>query len=211
MKNLLCFGDSNTYGTVPLVHLDDARRFGPQARWPGVLRRALGDDWSVVEEGLPGRTLGRDDPVDGQDRNAFRLLPALLQSHRPLHRVICMLGTNDLKTSFDASPAQIADGLHTIIDMTLACALPDMPAPALLLVAPAPITEAGCLRDRFQGGVPKSALLAGLYQQVATQRGVDFFDAGRVAAVSAHDGIHLDAEAHRALGGALAQWLQAQG
>jgi lysophospholipase L1-like esterase len=35
-------------------------------------------------------------------------------------------------------------------------------------------------------------------------RGVAFFDAGSVATVSPLDGVHLDAEAHRALGTALA-------
>ena len=210
MKSLLCFGDSNTYGTMPLTRRDDARRHGPGERWPGVMRLALGADWHVVEEGMPGRTLGRDDPVEGENRNAFRLLPALLQSHRPLDRVICMLGTNDLKACFGATPLQIAAGLHTVIDMTVACGLPSMPAPALLLVAPPPISEVGCLAGMFAAGADKAVQLAALYRQVALQRGVDFFDAGSAAAVSAHEGIHMDAAAHVALGRALAAWLQAR-
>ena len=59
MRQILCYGDSNTWGADPA---DDTRRFAWPARWPGVLQRELGDDWHVVEEGLGGRTTVYDDP-----------------------------------------------------------------------------------------------------------------------------------------------------
>ena len=52
MKNILCFGDSNTWGYEPLV----ARRYPADVRWPGVLQNSLGDGFRVIEEGLNGRT-----------------------------------------------------------------------------------------------------------------------------------------------------------
>src|SRR6478672_6863809 len=55
-KTIVCFGDSNTYGTPPLTDLEDSRRFDPKIRWPGVMGDTLGPQWRVVEEGLPGRT-----------------------------------------------------------------------------------------------------------------------------------------------------------
>ena len=64
MKNILCFGDSNTWGCVPLEGPVPARRFPPATRWPGVLRRELGDGYWVVEEGLNGRTTVWDDPLE---------------------------------------------------------------------------------------------------------------------------------------------------
>ena len=39
MPTILCYGDSNTHGTVPMDHLDDVRRFGPHERWAGIMRR----------------------------------------------------------------------------------------------------------------------------------------------------------------------------
>jgi lysophospholipase L1-like esterase len=207
-RALLCLGDSNTWGSVPMDHLDDVHRFAPHERWPGVLRGQLDASWQVIEEGLPGRTLARDDPVEGEDRNALRLLRALLESHRPLVRLIVMLGTNDLKARFGASPAQVADGLHALLDGVQACAWPGLPAPPVLIVCPPPVDEVGCLAPMFVGAAAKARELAPLYAQVAGQRGADFFDAGTVASVAAHDGIHLDLAAHRALGRALAQWLR---
>ena len=81
MPILLCFGDSNTHGSIPMLHRDDSRRFGPDERWPGVLRRELGAGWTVIEEGLPGRTTLHDDPIEGHaevvgdDLREGRLVP----------------------------------------------------------------------------------------------------------------------------------------
>jgi len=62
MKTILCYGDSNTWGCIPLTGAQPPRRYVPAQRWPGVLRRELGDGASIVEEGLNGRTTVWDDP-----------------------------------------------------------------------------------------------------------------------------------------------------
>jgi lysophospholipase L1-like esterase len=35
VKTILCFGDSNTWGCVPLTGPGPPRRYGPSQRWPG--------------------------------------------------------------------------------------------------------------------------------------------------------------------------------
>ena len=204
MKTLLCFGDSNTYGTAPMAHRNDERRLPWPVRWPGVLQQALGSGWQVIEEGLPGRTIARDDPVEGADRNALLYLQPCLQSHRPLDAVVFMLGTNDLKARFGASAEQIAEGLHALIDFTRENSPPGHPQPHILLVCPAPVVEVGCLADMFSGAAAKAPHMATHYRRIAAQRGVGFVDAGEHVAVSPLDGIHLDAAAHAALGAAVA-------
>ena len=62
MKTILCYGDSNTWGCIPLTGAHPPRRYGPAQRWPGVLRRELGNGFWIVEEGLNGRTTVWDDP-----------------------------------------------------------------------------------------------------------------------------------------------------
>ena len=53
MKNILCFGDSNTYGLRP----DNGDRYSRDVRWTGILSKRLGEkDYRIVEEGLCGRT-----------------------------------------------------------------------------------------------------------------------------------------------------------
>jgi len=44
MKNLLCFGDSNTWGYSP----EDGTRFPPDVRWTGVLQKSLGNDYQII-------------------------------------------------------------------------------------------------------------------------------------------------------------------
>ncbi len=204
MKTVLCYGDSNTWGCVPMRKLDDHRRFGLAQRWPGVLRQRLGVDWHVVEEGLPGRTICRDDPVEGADRNGLAYLAPCLQSHRPIDVVVLMLGTNDLKARFGLDATQIANGLHALAEVIAANGRLDGTPPALLIVCPPPIIEVGCLRAMFVGGAQTSRQMAPHYRRIAAQRGADFLDAGELIESSAVDGIHLDEAAHRQLGEAIA-------
>ena len=52
MIEILCFGDSNTYGFTP----DWKHRYGRDIRYPGALQALLGDGYYVAEDGLIGRT-----------------------------------------------------------------------------------------------------------------------------------------------------------
>ena len=74
-RPIVCFGDSNTYGTPGMPDPDFWGRYGPDERWPGVMRQALGPAITVIEEGLPGRTTVHDDPIEGADKNGLKALP----------------------------------------------------------------------------------------------------------------------------------------
>ena len=90
MKNILCFGDSNTYGLKPEWIKGDFGRHDENTRWPGAMRNILGDGYRVIEEGLCGRTTVFDDPTSPY-RNGFDYLQPCLESHSPLDLVIIML------------------------------------------------------------------------------------------------------------------------
>lgn len=198
MTTILCFGDSNTHGTMPMPSLDFQGRFGHDARWPSVLAKATGHE--VIAEGHPGRTTVHDDPMSGPHRNGIAVLPSLLESHRPLGLVIVKLGTNDLKNCFHVSAADIAFCLERIA-LTIRTQAPQA---RILIVAPPPILETGCLAEVFAGGAAKSRALAPAIQAMCARIGTAFFDAGRHIAVSPVDGIHYEAEAQVALGLAMA-------
>lgn len=205
MSTVLCFGDSNTHGTMPMRHLGDRRRYDAAARWPGVMAAALGPGWQVIEEGHPGRTTVHSDPIEGAHKDGLAALPVLLESHRPLDLVLIMLGTNDLKARFSVPAVDIALGVDRLAATVAASECgPDGRAPALMLVAPVPIVETGFLAGMFAGGAAKAAALAGELAPLAAARGARFFDAGTVAAVDPVDGVHLSPAGHAALGAALA-------
>jgi lysophospholipase L1-like esterase len=205
MPNILCYGDSNTWGCIPLQGPEPARRFPPAQRWPGVLRRELGDGYWIVEEGLNGRTTMWDDPLEPHRNGRELLLPTLL-SHRPLDVVIIMLGTNDLKHRLNASAAEIAEGAGMLADIVAGSGCgPDGGAPQTLLVCPPPIAQVDQFDDEFEGAVQKSRQLAGHFAAIADVRSCAFFDAGSVISSSDVDGIHLDEHEHARFGAAVAE------
>ncbi len=212
MRTLLAFGDSNTHGTAPMARLEDMVRHGPAERWPGVLAAELGPDWHVIEEGHPGRTTVHPDPVGGVHKNGAAILPAILESHRPIDLVVLMLGTNDLKARFQVPPIEIAVSVEKLaLAIRQSFCGPGQGAPALMIVAPPLVEEAGCLAEIFAGGAAKSRRLAALYAEVAARQDAAFLDAGLHARVSPLDGVHFDAVEHARLGRAVAEAVRALG
>ena len=47
MKNILFFGDSNTYGYKP----DKSGRYDYDVRWTGRIANLLGNEYNIIEEG----------------------------------------------------------------------------------------------------------------------------------------------------------------
>lgn len=204
-RTILCFGDSNTHGTIAMTHPEDMRRHARDVRWPGVLRAELGAGWEVIEEGHPGRTTVQDDPIEGPHKNGLAVLPALLETHRPIDLVILMLGTNDLKASFGVSAYDVGKATGRLLRcIATSTSGPDQSAPAALLVSPVPVTETGWLAETYRDGARKSQELSGYLNVLAEQNGVSFVDAASLAAVDPVDGIHLSADGHRSIGRALA-------
>jgi lysophospholipase L1-like esterase len=208
MKSLLCFGDSNTHGTIPMRKREEVLRFDFKQRWPGIVQELLGPNWWVIEEGLPGRTTSFDDPEEGKNRNALRYWQACLQSHRPVDVIVIMLGTNDLKAKFNASSAVISNGLNTLIDITWQNTPPGLEHPHIIVVTPTPIKEIGFFSELFAGGEKKSHQLAKAYSALASKHKVLVLNASSYCEVSSIDGIHLDVMAHTQLGIALANEIQ---
>lgn len=202
---ILAYGDSNTHGTKPMGTQEDTGRFGPTERWPGVCAAELGAGWRMIEEGLPGRTSVHPDPIEGVYKNGLAVLPAILETHRPIDLVVLMLGTNDLKQRFSVPPGDIGYSMGLLVQtVQQGLAGPGGGQPRILVVAPMPVEEVGCLAEMFGGGARKSRWVAAAYAGIAELFGVDFLDAGKVIAVSPLDGIHFDADAHAALGRAIA-------
>jgi lysophospholipase L1-like esterase len=202
-KRVLCYGDSNTWGSDPAGD----ERFGDDVRWTGVLAKNLGSDFTIIEEGLGGRTTVRDDPTDLYRNGKDYLIPCLL-SQRPLDLVVLMLGTNDLKTRFHVSAWDIADGMRFLGNIILASqAGRDNKPPQLLLMAPPPLITTNLL-PHFTGAVEKSEQLAKHYAEVAQELGCHFLNAGEFARTSDLDGVHWEASEHASLGKAVAEFIK---
>lgn len=183
----------------------DPERFAAGDRWTGILRQGLGAGYTVIEEGLNGRTTCLDDPVEGKHKNGLSFLPAVLETHAPFDLLVIKLGTNDLKYRLSMQPDDIADGAGLLVDLAKrSTSGPGNRPPAVLLVAPAPLAPLTWLAGMFAGGIEKSHRLGAEMARVAEERKVAFLDAGSVIVSSPVDGIHLDRSEHRKLGTAIA-------
>ena len=205
MKTIVCFGDSNTYGTPALPKPMVWGRFAAGERWPGVMRDALGAGFTVIEEALPGRTTVHDDPIDGVEKNGLKALPMVLGSHRPIDLLIIKLGTNDLKARFAVTADDIATSVGVLVRTIRASeAGVDGKPPQVFVVVPAPILEVSFMAGYFRGGAEKSKEFGRAYAAVMERLDVSYLDAGRLIASDPLDGIHLARDQHVVLGQAIA-------
>ena len=206
MANILCFGDSNTWGTIPYAkpQLSSAKksRYNSNERWTGLLQHALKKEHQIIEEGQPSRTLVHNPPFDGE-KSGIRYLKSCLAQYSP-QLLIIMLGTNDLKDKFSLSAQEISHAVSTLITQAVnySQSLTGISTQVLLLCPPT-IYEAGHYANMYAGGAEKSKQLATHYQQCADELGCHFFDVGSVVTSCKEEGIHWQVEQHQRLANAL--------
>lgn len=195
-KRILCFGDSNTFGSRPT-----GGRFDEHVRWPMRMAEILGDTYFVIEEGFGGRTTVFDDPVEGGYKSGAAYLPPCLMSHNPLDLVVLMLGSNDLKQRFNMNARTIAEGNMRLIRLIMQYAMTaEGAAPKILLVSPPVIgdwLENTHFYPVFGADAPeKSRALAAEYMRYARLMRCEFLDASLYVSPSKEDAVHLNRESH---------------
>ena len=201
MKQILCFGDSNTYGLIP----GTKDRYDWDTRWSGRIGQRLWEDGCrIVEEGLCGRTTIFEDPLR-DNRNGSHMLPALLETHQHADLIIVMLGTNDCKAAYGASAEMIGKGIEKIVGQIRGGA----PDSKILLVSPIWLGEKvwkpGYDPEFSEKSVAVSKHLAKVYRQIAEKENIAFLNAAAYAKPSAADQEHMDPENHRLLAEAIYQ------
>ena len=198
MKQILAFGDSNTWGLIP----GTGERYPEHIRWTGILRKAFAPlGYRVLEDGICGRTTVFQDPF----RSGLRGIDSISQYQHTdnLSAVILMLGTNDCKKTFHASPEQIGCGLEQCLLRFRVF----LPAEAILIVAPLMLGE-----DIWKPGkdpafdrqsVRTCKALKDVYAGIAAKRNCHFLAASDYTSASHADEEHLNAEGHEALAAAI--------
>ena len=189
MKSVLCFGDSNTWGYVPL----QGGRYEHEVRWTTLLEQMLPDDWNVINEGLPGRTTGFHESVHNPHSGLGYFLPCL-EKYQP-DVVVIMLGTNDLQSHFGLSAHDIASGAGELVKYAQFFAHHNLGKPsAVLLICPPPIEEVGFAASSFEGAAHKSQQFDDQFRIKAEELGCRYFNAGEVVSSSAIEGVHWPAD-----------------
>ena len=208
MKRVLCYGDSNTWG---YVSGSDHQRYGENERWTKLLQKTLAADFEIIEEGLSARTLCSDDNRPGKEgRNGFTYLKPCLETHDKIDIVILMLGTNELKNTFNHSAKDIVSMLEKYVvfiqnkKSQIDGSVPEIVISGLPLVKEA--TAYVYEDDKYRGTSKKSEELNELYKRFCERNGLIYVDNNDLEV--GVDCVHLTKESHAKLAKKLAEVLK---
>lgn len=176
--NVICYGDSNTYGYDPRSWLGG--HYDADSRWVDILAAETG--WTVRNWGEPGQEIPPAAPA----------LPA------GTDRLILMLGGNDLLQG--RSPEEAAARLEHLLS-----GFPLSPE-QILLIAPPPMAPGEWVQD--QRLIDASHAFARCCRDLAERLGIPFADAGRWHVCLAYDGVHFTEQGHRAFAAGLLEVLK---
>lgn len=171
--NIICFGDSNTYGYDPRGYFGG--RYDGDSRWVDILASETG--WTVSNMGENGREIPSAAPVLPEDTDLL----------------IIMLGTNDLLQG--RSPEQAAEKLNRFLSGI------SLDRNKILLIAPPPVQLGAWVPN--QQLIDDSRTFAQLCQTLAEHLGIRFADAGKWDIPLAYDGVHFTEQGHRAFAAGL--------
>ena len=165
--NVICFGDSNTYGYDPRGYFGG--RYGADCRWVDILAAETG--WTISNMGQNGREIPSAAPAFPADTDLL----------------IVMLGTNDLLQG--CGPTQAAERLARFLSGV------SLDLSKLLLIAPPPMTLGEWVPN--QQFIDDSHTFAKCCQTLAEQLGIRFADAGKWDISLAYDGVHFTEQGHK--------------
>lgn len=176
--NVICFGDSNTYGYDPRGYFGG--RYDADNRWVDILAMETG--WTISNMGQNGREISSVAPAFPDDTDLL----------------IVMLGINDLLQG--RSPEQAAERLERFLSSV------SMDRSKILLIAPPPVTLGAWVPS--QQLIDNSRAFARLCQTLAERLGIRFADAGKWDIPLAYDGVHFTEQGHKAFAAGLLEALK---
>ena len=147
--NIICFGDSNTYGYDPRGHFGG--RYDVDSRWMDILAAETG--WTLSNLGQNGREIPSAAPAFPDDSDLL----------------IVMLGTNDLLQG--RSPEQAVERLERFLTSL------SLDQSKILLLAPPPVTVGAWVPS--QQLIDSSRAFAQLCRVLAERMGIRFTNAGK--------------------------------
>ncbi len=198
---ILCYGDSNTWG---YISGSNHERYGNKERWTKILAESLGNDFEIIEEGLNSRTLTSNDTRLGKEgKNGYEYLIPCLDTHDPIDLVILMLGTNELKATYNKTAKEIGNILEEYFIKTILNRKSQFKNsyPKLLLVTPPLVDEELNYKQRgtniYLGATKKSKDLNDIYKNITEKYNCYFLSNDGL--ITGIDGVHLTKESHKKL------------
>ncbi len=205
MKRILCFGDSNTWGAVPCSNL----RYSETERWTKVLQNLLKQDYEIIEEGLPSRTMCTFDtrPERMHTMGSQYFVPCV-HAHDKIDCILLMLGTNELKSEYQNTCPKIVNMLKIYVNFVKNFKSKiDNSTPKLIICGIPTIDENNYTPPhKFEGATKKAIEVNKMFGQYCKENNITFVDNSDLTVGA--DGVHLTLEAHKLLANKLAEILK---
>ena len=192
---IICYGDSNTYGFDPREGTPG--RQAKNDRWTGILDNM--PEFEIINEGMNGRTIPDCDA-------AYRSLGSMIRNNMSADILLIMLGTNDMFMLRGATAAKLGERMRAMFEnVPELSSFRDYAGKRICLISPPAPSRRAIFFEMI--GIPVSQTadeaakimeeLPGVYAQVASDRQVDFIDAGKWNIELLFDGLHFSEEGHR--------------
>ncbi len=191
MKQILCFGDSNTYGFNPY----DFSRYSKNQRWSGILAQ----NFNVIEKGANNRACFNND----DELNATKTINKYLTEN--ISDVILQIGINDLQFQYNTTIEDFEKGLENLIKLI-------NPKINIILLCPNEINNC-ILKSSFselfnESSIEKSKQLFKIYKKISDKYKIHLINLNDHLETSKIDGLHYDAENHKKLAQILSDYLK---
>lgn len=192
MKNILCYGDSNTFGYNP----KDNTRYDDNIRWTALLQKNLGEEYKIINEGMPNRTGFIDNP-DGVMFSAQKHFPLTLSNLGSVYALILAIGTNDLMFKYNITFDTVEKGLNNLIKTA------KEKTNNIIIIPPVKLKDSvlnGFFCSMFdKTSIEKSKEIGEIYKRSARENHCLYFDINEFTEPSDLDGLHYDENSHKLL------------
>ena len=201
MKNILCYGDSNTFG----FNSKDGSRYDEYTRWTALLQKNFGADYKVINEGMPNRTGFVDNP-DGVLFFSQKHFPETLSKIDDLDILILAIGTNDLMFKYNITFDTVEKGLNNLIKMA------KEKVKNIIVIPPTILTD-NILNSFFgsmfdETSIKKSKEVGKIFEQIADKNHCSYFDINKFVTPSSFDGLHYDEMSHKLIADKLTELIK---
>lgn len=190
MAEIVCFGDSNTFGFNPR----NGKRYDENTRWSGILKQKLKDKFSVIEAGCNNRTCYSINP-DSDELTGFKALTKYLKP--TTNYLILAVGLNDLQKFYSSTDKEIKEGITNLINIARKIA----PEIEVVILAPSRIKK-NILNSYFSAlfneeAIEKSIKMNKIYLDIAKENNCKIINLDEEVETSDIDGLHYLEDEHK--------------
>ena len=201
MKNILCYGDSNTFG----YNTKDNSRYDENTRWTAFLQKNLGEEYRVINEGMPNRTGFVDNP-DGILFSSQKHFPDILSKIDSVYILILAIGTNDLMFKYNINFDTVEKGLNNLIKTA------KEKTNNIIIIPPTIMTEkilTGSFNSMFdKTSIIKSKEAGKIFKQISAENNCRYFDINEFVSPSDVDGLHYNEKSHKIIADKLTEFIK---